>query len=336
MRDSVSDSVNFSLRECRLHSARSGARPTGATTRRLAVMCTAIFTVMSTTMLALALPMHALGAQSATRTSPKPPARIVTLGPALTELVQQLGHGQTIVAADRLGAALLAPQSVTPLGSLRQVAPEAVLRQRPSLVLAALQVPAATRAQVRAAGTRLLELDDVVDTTTAWAQVRDVAAALGTPEAAPALIAGWRNALALTLAQPAPRRADGQPLRVLFVYARGAGATFVGGRGTAADALLAYAGAQNAVGVSGFRPLTAEAVVAARPDVILALADGVASVGGREGLLRLPGLAATPAGRAGRVVTLDDAHFSYFATRLPTAVAAVREALIAAMAAGGP
>jgi len=287
-------------------------------------------------MLGLSLSTHSVGAQPAVRTNPSPPARVVTLGPALAELVQQLGHGGDIVAADRLGAALLAPQSVAPLGSLRQVAPEAVLRQRPSLVLAALQVPAATRAQLRAAGTTLLELDDVVDTTTAWAQAHEVAKALGAPEAAPALVAGWRNALRITLAQPAPRRADGQPLRVLFVYARGAGATFVAGRGTAAEALLSYAGAQNAVAVSDFRPLTAEAVVAARPDVIVALADGVASVGGREGLLRLPGLAATPAGRAGRVVTLDDAHFSYFATRLPTAVAAVREALIAAMATSGP
>lgn len=69
-------------------------------------------TVRITVMLGLSLSTHAVGAQPAARTNPSPPARVVTLGPALAELVQQLGHGGDIVAADRLWAALLAPQSV--------------------------------------------------------------------------------------------------------------------------------------------------------------------------------------------------------------------------------
>jgi iron complex transport system substrate-binding protein len=108
---------------------------------------------------------------------------------------------------------------------------------------------------------------------------------------------------------------------VLFVYARGAGTLMVSGGGTSAAEMLRLAGATNAVqGFEGFRPLTAEAVVAARPDIVLLPSRGLASLGGVEAVLKLPGMALTPAGRARRVVALDDTLLLGFGPRLADAV----------------
>ena len=79
----------------------------------------------------------------------------------------------------------------------------------------------------------------------------------------------------------------------------------VAGRDTSAEAIITLAGGVNAVdGFSHYKPLTAEAAVAAAPDVILVTTRGLEASGGVEGLLRQPGLALTPAGRAGRVVAM--------------------------------
>ena len=58
--------------------------------------------------------------------------------------------------------------------------------------------------------------------------------------------------------------------RALFIYARGAAIVLVSGTGNDIDAAMTLAGAENAVtAFEGFRPLTAEAVASASPDVIL-------------------------------------------------------------------
>lgn len=60
------------------------------------------------------------------------------------------------------------------------------------------------------------------------------------------------------------------------------------------------------LGLSGFRPLTSEGLINAAPDVLLVMTAGLKSVGGVSGLLKLPGVAQTPAGRNRRVVDVDD------------------------------
>ena len=65
------------------------------------------------------------------------------------------------------------------------------------------------------------------------------------------------------------------PRRVLFILAHAPNQVMVGGRETGADAMLAYAGAVNVMGgqggqggFAGYKPLTPEAVIAARPDFL--------------------------------------------------------------------
>ena len=120
----------------------------------------------------------------------------------------------------------------------------------------------------------------------------------------------------------------GTKARALFLYARGQGTLMVAGRDTGADTMIGLAGGVNAVrGYSGYKPLTSEAAVAAAPNVILLMDSGLESVGGAEGLWRLPGLALTPAGKQGRVASMDGLLLLGFGPRLGKAVAKLNRAL---------
>ena len=79
--------------------------------------------------------------------------------------------------------------------------------------------------------------------------------------------------------------------------------------------------------MEGYKPLSAEAVVAAAPDVIVVSREGLEMAGGVEGVLAMPGVAMTPAGRAGRVEAFDAVFLLGFGPRLPEAVSALATAL---------
>ena len=95
----------------------------------------------------------------------------------------------------------------------------------------------------------------------------------------------------------------------------------VSGKGTQAHSMIALAGAKNAVtSFEGFRPLTSEALVAANPEVILIPTRALESLGGENGLLRIPGVALTEAGKKRRIVAMDDLLLLGFSSRLHIAL----------------
>ncbi len=98
----------------------------------------------------------------------------------------------------------------------------------------------------------------------------------------------------LTAAEALVQRAKSKP-KVLFIYARGGGTMMVSGTGTPAAAMIGLAAGENAVTTfDSFKPLTAEAVTSAAPDVILLPKRGLDSLGGIDGLLAQPGSRSRP------------------------------------------
>lgn len=256
------------------------------------------------------------------------PARIVALGGPVTETLAALGFADAIVAADRSSLWPPAVLERPRLDYFRQTSAEAVLAHRPTLVVAMEGLgPPAVADQLRAAGVPVLLVPEATSVADADARVRLLGRALDREERAEAVAAAMHEEL-----ERAEGERPGAAPRALFVYARGAGLVQVFGRATAADGVLALAGAENAVTqFEGTRPLTAEGVVAAAPDVLVIPARGLESIGGVDGLLRQPGLAETPAGRARRVVAVDDALLLGFGPRLGQGVADLARGLRAAM-----
>ena len=203
---------------------------------------------------------------------------------------------------------------------------EGILALAPTVVIGTTDVgPAAALTQLRSAGVavRLVHVADSPDG--ALAKIRDVAAALGVPARGEAL--AREVAADIADARVSAGRARTKP-RVLFIYARGGSTLLVAGRETAADAMIGLANATNAVSAfAGYRPLTAEAVVAAQPDVIVLPERGLESVQGAPGVLRLPGVSLTPAGKMHHVFGIDDELLLGFGPRLGAGIRALARAV---------
>ena len=82
------------------------------------------------------------------------------------------------------------------------------------------------------------------------------------------------------------------------------------------------------IGWQGMKPMTAEAIVQAAPDVLLMMTDGLESVDGIDGLIeRIPAIASTPAGQHKRVIDMADGDVLSFGPRTPQIVDALARAL---------
>lgn len=254
------------------------------------------------------------------------PQRVVVLGGGLTELVWALGAGAQVVGVDASSTAPAAAARLPQVGYYRQASAEGVLSLGPTLVIAHEDVgPPALVSQLRQAGVPTLRVEGEASPAALLRRVELLSAALDRPQEGAALRA---RLVAELGALPPPA---GAAPRVLFLYARGGGVLNVAGQNTAAHAMIELAGGQNVFAAQqGYAPLSAEAALAAAPDVLLLTTGGLAALGGLEGLLATPGLGQTPAGRARRVLTVDDLTLLGFGPRAPAAAAALAAQLRAA------
>lgn len=244
--------------------------------------------------------------------------RIVSVGGAVTETVYALNAQSQLVGVDTTS---LFPEVATRLpqvGYARTLAAEGVLALAPQLLLASGEAgPPQVLEQLKRAGVRVEVLDEQHRFDGVVERSRRIGVLCGRPAEAARLVERLQQDWAAR-----PRPPAGATPRVLFVLAHAAGSLRVAGEGTAADAMLTLAGARNALaGVQGYKPLAAEAALQAAPDVILCTDQGLQAQGGMDGLLRAPGIALTPAGRARRVVSMEALLLLGFGPRLPQAVA---------------
>jgi heme transport system substrate-binding protein len=246
-------------------------------------------------------------------------ARIVAVGGTVTEIVYALGLGPRVVAVDTSSVFPAEASALPQVGYQRTLAAEGVASQRPTLLLLTMEAgPPPAVEQLRGLGIPLHIIPATSSVEGAKEKIRLVAESLGAKSRGDELTRALTADLASTDALV--KRATSKA-RVLFIYARGGGTLMVGGTGTPAAAMIGLAAGENAVSAfDGFKPLTAEAVTTAAPDVILVPTRGLASLGGLDGLLAQPGIALTPAGKTKRIVTMDDLLLLGFGPRLGRAV----------------
>jgi iron complex transport system substrate-binding protein len=272
----------------------------------------------------------ALTAWAAPRAWAAPERRIVSVGGALTETLYALGAQAELVGVDTTSLYPDAARQLPSVGYARALSAEGLLSLRPTLVVATAEAgPPAVLRQIESARVPLVVLDADHRFEGMLARTQRLAELCGRAEAGRALVADLQAAWTRARESLARHAAAGKPPpRVLFVLSHSMAQVRVSGSGTAADAMIRYAGAVNALGnVEGYKPLTPEAAIAAAPDIILTTDQGLQAAGGIDGLLKAPGLAQTPAGRARKVVAQDALLMLGFGPRLPQAVAALAEAL---------
>lgn len=240
----------------------------------------------------------------------------VNLSGTLAEIVFSLGLGELVVGRD-IGTTFAQARELPLVTKAHDLSAEGVLALRPTLVLTDRSMgPPEALQQLRAAGIPVVLVPEAWSLAEIYPRIEAVAAALGVPAAGDALVERTRSEVRQAVSAAPDRE---RPLRVAFLYLRGqAGVYLMGGRGSGADSMFEAIGAVDAgsaIGLERFRPLTSEGLVLAAPDVLVLMDGGLESVGGVDGLLKVPGVAQTPAGRARRVVTMDDGALLSFGPR---------------------
>lgn len=241
--------------------------------------------------------------------------RIVTLGAPVSELVEALVGADRIVGVDTTTTFPPSLQGKPRTGYLRQLAAEGVLSLQPDLILAQHDAgPPEVLAQLRAAGVKVEQLPAAVDSTGLVSMVRQCATLLRAEQAGQAVLDRVQADLAVL-----PGAASETGPRILFLLV-GHSAPLGAGRQTPIDGLIAMAGGRNALaGQDGWKPVSAEAMVALNPDALLVSEQALTQLGGVPGLQALPLLVATPAARLGRVFTVEASLLQGLGVRSPAA-----------------
>lgn len=258
--------------------------------------------------------------------------RIVSIGGALTEIVFALQANADLVGVDTTSLYPGSAQKLPSVGYARSLSVEGVLALAPTQVIATEDAgPPAVLRQLSAAGIPVAVLAANHRFEGLIERVRHVGELTGRVAQATALQQTLQQEWTRARAQ-VTQRMTGPVVRVLFVLAHAPNQILVAGTDTSAQAMLEYAAVVNAIdGFSGYKPLTPEAVIAAQPDIVALTDQGLKAAGGVNGILKLPGLGQTPAGRKRRVISLEAMLVLGFGPRLPAAVNALNAAIEMAM-----
>ncbi|CAB4765870.1 MAG: ABC transporter substrate-binding protein [Actinobacteria bacterium] len=256
------------------------------------------------------------GAQSSNLDS----TRIVSLANGAAESLVAMGLGDQLVGRD-IASTLPEIANVPVVAMGHQVSAEKVLATSPTEVIVdASTGPKSALQQIAAAGVSVVVIPEAWTVASAKERALALGRAVGAEDVARGLIA---DIPAFTIS-PTPR--------VIFLYLRGPSSIYLlGGKGSGADEIISLAGgvdAGAAISNKPFSPITAETIAQANPDLILVMAKGLASVDGVKGLVSLPGVAQTNAGKNRRVVAVDDSLLLSFGPRLPDLISQLNAAMI--------
>ena len=251
--------------------------------------------------------------------------KVIALANGSAEIIDSLGLKYILIGRD-IASTEPALESIPVVTSGHQVVAEKIIALNPDLVIIDSSVgPTQAIASLKSAGIKVAQINEVWSVTGISTKVREVASLLGVNATGTKLAALIDSTVAT-----ASQEVTGSP-RVLFLYLRGGNSIYlVGGLGSGADSLLTSIGAVDVGATPGskpFTPLTAESLIALKPDVILVMSKGLESVGGVPGLINLPGVAQTPAGKSSRIISVDDSLLLSFGARTPSLLTQLANAL---------
>jgi iron complex transport system substrate-binding protein len=244
--------------------------------------------------------------------------RVISLAPGVAEIVWSLGLGELLAGKDLVSS--YPGSDMTPtVNPGHEVALETLLSLNPDLVLADTSDENSDAVQKLAElGIPVVAIPEATSVSEISPRIIAVASALGVKAAGDELASQTEAKLALAYSTAKSET------KIAFLYLRGnAGVYLIGGKGSGADSIISSLGARDAgtdLGIEGFAPLTAESLAKANPDVLLVMDEGLASVGGIEKLLALPGVSSTSAAQNSAVLQADDRELLAFGPQTPKVI----------------
>ena len=244
-------------------------------------------------------------------------SRVVALANGSAEIIASLGYKSILVGRD-------VASTVPDLASIpidnpgHSISTELVLSQKPDLIiLDANSSPQTAIATLQKSGITIATIPDSFNLSEIAIKEGEIGKLLQVPLAAQKLISDLHTSSGTK-----------RDIKVAFLYLRGTASIYlIGGKESGADSLITAMGFRD-IGAENlsqpFSAMSAEELVKLNPDVILLMSKGLASVGGLDGLVTLPGIAQTRAGKERRVTTVDDSLLLSFGPRTPRLLTLLR------------
>jgi iron complex transport system substrate-binding protein len=244
--------------------------------------------------------------------------KVVALANGAAEIIAAMGLSSYLVGRD-VASSETALESVPVVTSGHQVIPEKIISLHPDVVLVdSATGPSSALDVIRKSGIALVEIPEAWTLKDIPIKITSIGNAIGTPKTALRLNKKIENVLGKFKTESKVKP------RIAFLYLRGTSSIYLmGGPGSGADSLIEAIGAVDVGAISlphAFNSLTSEALVKANPDILLVMTKGLESVGGIDGLISLPGVAQTNAGKKRRVISVDDSLLLSFGPRTPSLV----------------
>ncbi len=237
--------------------------------------------------------------------------RIVTLSGVVSEVVAELGLGDKIVGTDVTSTYPEAIQGLPKLGHITSIQAEGIISLQPDLVIAKRdEIKAELIQQLEAAGVKTLLVEQEYSINGTKKLIETIAKELNQLETA--------NQINATIDEDIAKLEPltSQP-KAVFIYARGVGNMMVGGSNTSVAQLIELAGGINGTNdFEEYKPLTAESMVAANPDLIILFESGLNSLQGADGIKQIPSIAVTTAATKNHFFALEGQYLAGFGPRV--------------------
>lgn len=249
--------------------------------------------------------------------------RILSIGSDVTEIIHELGEGRRVIATDTTSTFPPAVMVLPKVGYLRALSTEGVLSQSPDLILASAgSGPPEVIAALKQSGVPIALVDYNPTAEAIGRKIALIADIFDVKEKGAALATSIETRLAAlnsALAQ-APRP------RTLFVLSLVGGRIMAAGSKSSAHEIITLAGGTNAVAdFSGFKPASAEAIIAAEPEAVVMM-EREGDIGAEELFAQEP-FSRIPAARTRKLIRMDGSYLLGFGPRTPSAARDLAKAL---------
>lgn len=250
--------------------------------------------------------------------------KIVSINGSISEIVVEFGLENDLVGVDKTSTFPLTLKDKPQIGNAHSINLEQIIALEPTVVLSLKErgLKPEQADQLRQVGIKVNFYDLESNVASTEKLIKDLGKELSKEAEANGLVETLHNDLKnIPVIDPSTK--------VLFIYARGAGAVQAAGDNTAMTEMIKLAGAKSATEgqFEGFKSLTPEALLEANPDYILLFNTGFESLNGEAGLLEIPGMNKTNAGKNKRFITMDGQYLSGFGPRVGKAAIDLANAL---------
>ncbi|CAB4597054.1 unannotated protein [freshwater metagenome] len=251
--------------------------------------------------------------------------KVIALANGSAEIIDSMGFKDILMGRD-IASTDESLKSVPIVSTGHQLVAEKIIALQPELVIIDESVgPLDAIQTIRSTGIKVELINEVWSVGEISSKVRAIAQLIGTPLAGQLLA----DKIQSTISESAKAVEDSP--RIAFLYLRGGNSIYLlGGKGSGADSLITALGGVDvgaAISDTPFSAFSSESFANEDPEILLVMSKGLESVGGVEGLIALPGIAQTRAGKNRAIIAVDDSLLLSFGPRTPNLLIELADAI---------